>query len=54
MMFMIALLLGCSGLSKDDICEECEGKEEKRCRTSYDVCKLIAFCSVKMMKNRCK
>lgn len=48
------LLLGCSGLSKDDICEACEGKEEKRCRTSYDVCKLTIFCTVKMMKNKCK
>ncbi|HXS18303.1 MAG TPA: hypothetical protein VN764_13990 [Polyangiaceae bacterium] len=52
--FTAASLLGCSGLSKDDICEACEGKEEKRCRTSYDVCKLTVFCTVSMMKNRCK
>ena len=52
--FTAALLQGCSGLSKDEICEACEGKEEKPCRTTYDVCKLAAFSSVKMMKNRWK
>jgi len=47
-------VLGCSGLSKDDICGACEGKKEKNCRTSYDVCRLAPYCSVRMLKNKCK
>ena len=46
-------LPGCSGLSKDDVCGDCEGDKEKKCRTGYDVCKVAPYCSVKMLK-KCK
>jgi len=52
---LIALcLLGCGGPSKDEICGDCEeGHELKKCRTSYDVCKLVTYCRVKSLKKMC-
>ena len=45
-------LLGC-GPSKDEVCGECEDDKRKKCRTSYDVCRLVTYCRVKSLKKMC-
>ncbi len=48
-------LASCGGPSKTEICRDCaEGSEMKKCRTSYDICKVATYCSVKALKNMCK
>ena len=50
---LLLVLTGCGAPSKDEICGDCSGQEEKKCRTSYDICKLAAYCRVSMLKNKC-